>query len=115
MLTTNVLESPVLTQLTNTAFIALTNALKFLGFQHAYHGRDALTINPRDCELWWEALQAKYEGKGKEFGRKEFDQLLGHCQVVSDVPAICFAEELIAAYPDAKVILTVRDVNEWQA
>ncbi|KAJ5525143.1 hypothetical protein N7494_011793 [Penicillium frequentans] len=98
-----------------TGTVSLTNALKFLGFQHAYHGRDALTINPRDCELWWEALQAKYEGKGKEFGRKEFDQLLGHCQVVSDVPAICFAEELIAAYPDAKVILTVRDVNEWQA
>ncbi|KAJ5785498.1 uncharacterized protein N7503_010710 [Penicillium pulvis] len=98
-----------------TGTVSLTSALKFLGFQHAYHGRDALTINPRDCELWWEALQAKYEGKGKEFGRKEFDQLLGHCQVVSDVPAICFAEELIAAYPDAKVILTVRDVNEWQA
>jgi hypothetical protein len=95
-------------------FIALTTALKVLGFHNAYHGLDALTINPRDCELWWKALQAKYEGKGKPFGPKEFDQLLGHCQAVSDVPAICFAEELIAAYPNAKVILTVRDANEWE-
>ncbi|KAJ5851471.1 uncharacterized protein N7529_010856 [Penicillium soppii] len=97
-----------------TGTVSLTCALKVLGFNNAYHGRDALTFNPRDCELWWKALQAKYEGKGKEFGRKEFDQLLGHCQAVSDIPAICFAEELIAAYPNAKVILTVRDVDEWQ-
>jgi hypothetical protein len=68
-------------KLTKMPFIALTCALKVLGFNNAYHGRDALTFNPRDCELWWKALQAKYEGKGKEFGRKEFDQLLGHCQV----------------------------------
>ncbi|KAJ5672165.1 hypothetical protein N7507_001292 [Penicillium longicatenatum] len=97
------------------AHVALTTALKILGFHNAYHGRDAFTNNPRDCELWWKALRAKYDGKGKEFGRKEFDQLLGHCQAVSDMPAICFAEELIAAYPNAKVILTVREVNERQA
>ncbi|KAJ5175635.1 uncharacterized protein N7482_001512 [Penicillium canariense] len=97
-----------------TGTASLTSALRVLGYHHAYHGRDALTFNPRDCELWWKALQAKYNGKGKEFGRKEFDQLLGHCQAVSDIPAICFAEELIAAYPNAKVILTVREVGEWQ-
>jgi hypothetical protein len=30
-------------------------------------------------------------------------------EAVTDVPVISFSEELIAAYPDAKVILTVRD------
>jgi len=33
---------------------------------------------------------------------------------VTDYPAACFSEELVAAYPDAKVILTVRDnVEVW--
>ena len=59
------------------------------------------------------SLEAKYDGKGKPYGRVEFDKLLGHCQAVSDIPALCFAEELIAAYPEAKVILTVRDVDSW--
>jgi hypothetical protein len=84
-----ILYNCILPQLTNAAIVALTIALKLLGFNNAYHGRDALTFNPRDCELWWKALRAKYDGKGKEFGRKEFDQLLGHCQVNK---TICGAE-----------------------
>lgn len=64
-------------------------------------------------EMWSEAIDAKFEGKGKPYGREEFDKLLGHCQAVSDIPAILFAEELIAAYPDAKVILTHRNFDTW--
>lgn len=29
------------------------------------------------------------------------------------MPAAYFAPELIKAYPDAKVILTVRDIDRW--
>lgn len=29
------------------------------------------------------------------------------------MPAVAFSESLIAAYPDAKVILTLRDVDSW--
>ena len=29
------------------------------------------------------------------------------------MPAYCFSLELIEAYPDAKIILTLRDVDEW--
>jgi hypothetical protein len=32
---------------------------------------------------------------------------------VSDIPASIFAEELIAAYPDAKIILTTRSTDSW--
>lgn len=65
--------------------------------------------------MWMEALRAKYDGVGKPYGREEFDRLLGHCQAVSDIPALVFSEELIRAYPDAKVILTLRDVDSWYA
>lgn len=34
-------------------------------------------------------------------------------QALTDIPAACFSEELIAAYPDAKVILTTRTPSSW--
>lgn len=34
-------------------------------------------------------------------------------QAVTDIPAACFAPELIAAYPEAKVILSNRDIDAW--
>ncbi len=32
---------------------------------------------------------------------------------IADVPAIAFAEDLIEAYPEAKVVLVERDLVEW--
>lgn len=32
---------------------------------------------------------------------------------MTDIPAACFAPELIAAYPEAKVILSNRDIDAW--
>jgi Sulfotransferase domain len=41
---------------------------------------------------WILALEAKYEGKGKEFGREEFDELLGDYAVSQNSlpPSILF-------------------------
>ena len=44
----------------------------------------------------------------------DFDVVIGHCQAVTDTPAYVFAAELIAAYPDAKIILNTRDdLDAW--
>lgn len=94
-------------------YAALRQALRALGYNDTYHGYMAALENPRDCELWYEALRAKYDGIGNPFGREDFDQLLGNCQAVCDFPAAAFSRELIEAYPEAKVILTDRDVDEW--
>jgi hypothetical protein len=93
---------------------ALRQALQQLGYSKTYHMMCASVENPPDCLMWQDALTAKYDGVGK-FGRKEWDQLLGDCQAVCDWPACAFAKELIETYPDAKVILTVRDVESWHA
>ena len=46
----------------------------------------------------------------------DFDALLGHSVAVTDAAANCFAPELIAAYPDAKVILNTRkSVDAWHS
>jgi hypothetical protein len=59
---------------------ALRQALQTLGYVDTYHMMSASVENPPDCLMWRDALIAKYDGVG-EFGRKEWDQLLGHCQV----------------------------------
>lgn len=94
--------------------IALRTALKELGFTDTYHMMSASVENPPDCLMWQDAFAAKYDGEGT-FGREQWDQLLGHCQAVCDWPAVAFAKELIEAYPDAKVLLTTRDVDSWHA
>ena len=38
---------------------------------------------PQDNVMWMEAFRAKYDGLG-EFGRKEWDQLLGNYSVSPD-------------------------------
>ncbi|XMA11014.1 hypothetical protein WAI453_003805 [Rhynchosporium graminicola] len=97
-----------------TGTVSMRDALKRLGYDNTYHMMSASVENPPDCIMWQRAFEAKYDGIG-QFGRKEWDSLLGHCQAVCDWPAICFAKELIEAYPEAKVILTTRNVDTWHA
>lgn len=63
-----------------TVEAALRQALQRLGYVNTYHMMCASVENPPDCLMWMDALSAKYEGR-TEFGRKEWDQLLGNCQV----------------------------------
>ena len=88
----------------------MRQALEMLGLK-PYHTSDA--SKTKTLPYWLEAVKAKYGGQGRPYGKCEFDKLLGHCQGVSDMPAILFAEELIAAYPEAKVILTHRNFDTW--
>lgn len=67
-----------------------------------------------DIEMWQEAVDRKFFGAGPKFGRDEFDQLLHDFGAVSsDTPAIAFADDLIEAYPEAKVVLVERDIDSW--
>ncbi|KAI4150907.1 MAG: hypothetical protein LQ340_003818 [Diploschistes diacapsis] len=89
----------------------MQSALNILGYK-CYHSLEIYT-NLSESEMWGEALDAKFFEKGKPFGRREWDQLLGDYNAVSDVPAICFSEDLIEAYPEAKIILVERDIDKW--
>ena len=92
---------------------AMSRALEKLGM-HTWHSLLFLSTNLGEIPMWNEALDAKFAGKGSKFTRVEWDQLLYNFGAVSsDTPAIAFAEDLIAAYPEAKVILVNRDIDKW--
>jgi hypothetical protein len=95
-----------------TGTLSMQEAYSILGYQNPYHYA-SLVSNVKDADMWNEALRAKYSGKGRPYGRAEFDQLLGHCGAVTDTPICNFWKELIEAYPEAKVVLVERDEEKW--
>ena len=97
--------------LSRTGTSSMRVALWSLGYE-AYHGW-SLFENPPDGTLWQEAMAAKFKGEGNVWGRKEFDSIFYDSDACLDVPSNNFARELIEAYPDAKVVMTTRDVDSW--
>lgn len=95
---------------------AMTIALRKLGL-NPYHGSECFKNPPRDFNLWIEALECNFfndnEKNKKRYGREEFDRFIGSYDAILDVPACVFWSDLHAAYPDAKIILTTRDVDSW--
>lgn len=89
----------------------MQTALEELGY-NAYHMSSAFKTE-NHFNLWNEAIDAKYNGKGVPYSRKEFDKLLHRYDAVTDVPAVLFSQELLKAYPNTKVILTNRDPDKW--
>ncbi|KAL8936732.1 MAG: hypothetical protein Q9216_004773 [Gyalolechia sp. 2 TL-2023] len=86
--------------------------LNDLGLGPCYHMHSCFQ-NPMDCDMWREALDAKFNNRGRKYGKKDWDQLLGNCQAVADIPPAAFIPELHEAYPDAKVIIIQRDPEKW--
>ncbi|CAO1603122.1 hypothetical protein XANCAGTX0491_006715 [Xanthoria calcicola] len=94
-----------------TGTASMYSALNILGLP-CFHSF-SLYSRIQDCSMWSAALDAKFFNKGSKFTRKEWDQLLSDYAAVTDVPAVCFAEDLVSAYPDAKVILMEREIDSW--
>ena len=51
---------------------ALRQALIDLGYYDCYHMASILNENPRDAEMWYEALKAKFEEEGEAFKRSDW-------------------------------------------
>ncbi|KAK4540175.1 hypothetical protein LTR36_009761 [Oleoguttula mirabilis] len=95
-----------------TGTLSMQEALSTLGYATPYH-YVSIFANARDADMWLPAFRAK--AAGKPFTRREWDQLLGHCGAVTDVPCVYFWRELVAAYPEAKIVLVERDEDKWFA
>lgn len=82
---------------------SLKIALEQLGFTRCYHGFDL--FNDGRKLKYWKQLHAE--------GKTDFDALFDGYQAAVDFPAAHYYRELMKQYPDAKIILTVRDADKW--
>jgi hypothetical protein len=95
-----------------TGTSSMQEALDILGYANPYHFIQLIT-NAKDADLWHEAYKCKFQHKGQVNYRQQFDAVIGHCGAVTDHPAFVFWQELVDAYPDAKVVLVERDEDKW--
>ena len=86
-----------------TGTLSMKAALEELGFGPCYHMTEVFS-NPEHLAYWVAATE------GKQVDWKDF---LKNYQATVDWPACAFYEELMRVYPDAKVVLTVRNPESW--
>jgi hypothetical protein len=86
-----------------TGTMSLKVALEELGFGPCYHITEVFE-HPEHVELWRAAAQEE---------PIDWDEIFHEYRATVDWPSAAFYKELMDRYPDAKVILTVRDPDRW--
>jgi hypothetical protein len=86
-----------------TGTMSLKVALEELGYAPCYHMVEVFA-HPEHAPLW----QAAWRGEPVDW-----EAFLGGYEAAVDWPACSFYGELMERYPEAKVILTVRDPERW--
>jgi hypothetical protein len=89
--------------LSRTGTFSLKRALEQLGVGRCYHMHE-LFAHPEHVAVWDRAAS------GAEV---DWERLFEGYAAACDAPPCLFWRELSACYPQAKVILTVRDAAEW--
>ena len=72
--------------------------------------------NPPDLLMWVDTLRTRWEhesSRERPIDRTTLDNLLGKWAAVTDTPTAFISEDLIQAYPEAKVVLHERDIDRW--
>ncbi len=86
-----------------TGTLSLKLALEHLGFGPCYHAMELAASLRRALPMWNEAIR----------GTPDWAAIFDGYAATTDYPGCCFWRELASFYPEAKVILTVRDPDEW--
>ena len=88
-----------------TGTLSFKRALEDLGFGPTYHMQEVMR-RPAHVESWLRYART---------GEVDWDELFAGIGSGVDYPVSCVWEELAAHFPDAKVVLTVRDPQQWWA
>jgi hypothetical protein len=89
--------------LPRTATTTQMFALEQLGEDPCYHMRDLLADLESGLPLW----------EGAAEGSPEWERIFGNARSTVDWPSARYYRELMAHYPDAKILLSVRDAEDW--
>ncbi|KAJ5369635.1 hypothetical protein N7509_014247 [Penicillium cosmopolitanum] len=98
--------------MSRTGTASMKEALRILGHDRVHHAYE-LYSHPDQCRQWLAAWDAKAKGLGETLDRNYWNNILAGYTAVTDMPAVCFAKELIDAYPEAKVVLIQREEEAW--
>jgi hypothetical protein len=86
-----------------TGTMSLKVALEELGFGPCYHMVEVFE-HPEHVSLWEAATRGE---------PLDWEKIFGSYQAAVDWPTAAFYKELMEVYPEAKVLLTIRDPEKW--
>ena len=89
--------------LPRTGTMSLKLALEQLGFGRCYHMVEVFQ-RPEAAALWLRAAERE---------DTDWDEIFDGYGATTDAPGCLFYRQLAAYYPNAKLILTLRDANQW--
>jgi len=91
------------TGLSRTGTTTIRRVIEVLGFGPCYNSSELFT-HPRGM-VFWESME---QGKAVDFASffSNYNAIVGY-------PGYIFAQQILEEYPDAKLILSVRDPEEW--
>jgi len=86
-----------------TGTLSLKLALEQLGYIKCHHMMEVMQ-SPANL-VYWNEMEANRT--------TDFDAMLKGYQAIVDFPGSLYFKELFQQYPDAKVVLSVRDAEKW--
>jgi hypothetical protein len=86
-----------------TGTVSLKLALEHIGFGPCYHAMEIVASGRKSIPLWDAAID----------GHPDWDAIFDGYVATTDYPGCCFWRELLDHFPDAKVILSLRDADSW--
>ncbi|MCX4026216.1 sulfotransferase family protein [Endozoicomonas sp. SM1973] len=86
-----------------TGTVSIREALAIVGYSPCYH-MDEVIRNPHHIDFFLNALTGKLV---------DWNSFFEPYQATLDWPACCFYRELMVEYPNAKVLLNIRDAESW--
>ena len=86
-----------------TATFSVKFALEHLGLGPCYHMTEVFAGARKNIPLWLDVVN----------GKPDWDVIFDGYQSTTDYPACSYWRELADYYPDAKVVLSVRDADGW--
>ncbi len=87
-----------------TGTLSLHRALETLGFTRCYHMQEVMLRRREHAALWLQRARG---------GAVDWHALFRGYAACVDFPACLYYRELMVAFPDAKVLLSVRDPVAW--
>jgi hypothetical protein len=88
-----------------TGTTSLRGALEQLGYGRCYHWH-TLTTRSHQVRIWQKIIDGQ---------KPDWDRVFAGYNATVDWPGCTYYQQLAEAYPQAKVILTVRDPDSWYA
>ncbi|CAH8643640.1 unnamed protein product [Schistosoma rodhaini] len=101
--------------LPRTGTKSLKNALEIIYHKPCYHMTEIIIKQHNDIDKWQKLFDEalKMEPTNELMINDGLKEILMNYGAVTDVPACGFYKELMNIYPNAKVLLTIRDKYDW--